>query len=419
MNQIVPRRKLPPAPAPVVETGVLPADFTRYFNNFIESTKKQWGHDRKKTLGGSEVFGCIRKAWYSRHDTPKDPDYKESWGATKRGDLIENYHVVPAMDHAAENEGFKIDYTGADQQTLFAEDGTPMSVTPDGLIHGVPANFLINYGIKDLQSDCCMFEIKSIDPRVDLSEEKSIHHGQTQIQMGLVRENTKFRPHYAVILYVNASFFDDMKVYIVEWNPEMYQSAKDRARYVYEVTDPSKLLREGVIDNSCDYCPYKGACLQTTKNAMPADKGKAKKGDVTNPKLVESLGDLMERAHKARAVKKKAEKEDGLVKEEIKARLREFNERRAKDANWSVSYGMQDGRATVDKDKIAEAFDRLSALIVEHGLIDELDAALKDAGVGEEGQNELRTLTMDNFMKRGDPFEVIRMTFTEPDGVDE
>lgn len=415
---MIPRRKLPPAPAPAPEvlTGVQPADFDRFFNNFIESTKKQWGHDRKKTLGGSEVFGCIRKAWYSRHDTPKDPDYVESWGATKRGDLIENYHVVPAMDHAAENEGFKIDYTGTDQQTLFAADGTPMSVTPDGLIHGIPRNFLVKYGIDDIKSDCVMFEIKSIDPRVDLSEEKAIHHGQTQIQMGLVRENTNFKPNYAVILYVNASFFDDMKVYVVEWDAEKYAAAKERSHYVYSCEDPSKLLREGVIDGSCNYCPFKQACLATTVGAMPADKGKPKKGDVPAEGLVDSLQDLMDRAHKARAAKKKVEKEDGLVKEEIKSRLREFNERRAKDGNWSVSYSMASGRETLDKSKVELAIDAINDMLIAKGATaTEIDEMLKGIGVGEEGQNEARTLTMDSFMKIGDPYEVLRLTFTEPE----
>lgn len=409
-------------------TGIEPADFEAIFNGYIDSTNKAWGHDRTKTLGGSEVFGCIRKAWYSRHGTPKDADYVESWGATRRGDLIENYHVVPAMQWGSAEKGFKIDYVGTDQQTLFC-DGVPMSVTPDGLIHGIPRDWLKNYGIPDIKSDCVMFEIKSIDPRVDLSEEKSIHHGQTQIQMGLVRENTQFRPHYAVILYVNASFFDDMSVFVVEWDPKKYDIAKKRAHIVYDTEKPDLLPREGNIDNSCNYCPFVGTCMSNMVSEFPPEekapepeigedgkkkRKKAKPG--TNPELAERLEDLMQRSHKARAALKKADKEDKLLKEEIKTVLREFRARRAKDGNWSVSYSLSPGRKTLDKDSLVLGFSTLKRIIDEAGLNDQVDEALRDLGIIEEGRNEPVVLDdIEMWMKSGDPFEVLRLTFTEPD----
>jgi len=411
------RRKMPVAlkpTAPLIE----PADFQLFFNGFIDSTKKQWGHDRTKTLGSSEVFGCIRKAWYARHGTPKDADYKESWGATRRGDLIENYHVVPAMGWAANNYGFKIDYTGTNQQTLFC-DGVPMSVTPDGLIHGIPRNWLENYGVKDIKSDCVMFEIKSIDPRVDLSEEKSIHHGQTQIQMGIVRENTKFEPHYAVILYVNASFFDDMHVFVVEFDPKKYEIAKKRSHIVYETKSPALLMREGVIDKSCDYCPFWSACVATTVAAMPAkptkEEEKLRKKAGQNPAMIERLNEVMERAHKARATKKKAEKEDALVKEELKAVLREFGERRAKDGEWSLSYSMSPGRETLDQGRLELAMVEIQRIAEEAGLGDKVDEVLRQIGVESVEDEVLRLDSMATWMKAGDPFEVLKMTFTEPD----
>lgn len=393
-----------------------PADFDLFFNSFIDSTKKQWAHDRTKTLGGSEVFGCIRKAWYSRHETPKDPDYKESWGATRRGDLIENYHVVPAMQHAAETGGFKIDYVGGDQQTLFC-DGVPMSVTPDGLIHGLPRNWLQRYGIPDIKSDCVMFEIKSIDPRVDLSEEKAIHHGQTQIQMGLVRENTKFRPHYAVILYVNASFFDDMNVFVVEWDEKKYEVAKLRARTAYEAPNAENLIREGQIDGSCTYCPFKGACLATTLKAFPKDEeGKGKKAKQSPQEHVDAVADLVALAHKARIAKKKAEKTDALIKEQIKGKLTELQTRRVKDGEWSLSYSMQSGRATIDKDKMSTVLRLTQDFIDKHNLGTEFDNALREAEIVPAEQNE--TARIDNpdiMMKVGDPYDVLRLVFTEPD----
>lgn len=417
MNTPVFRRKMPVA-APAAPK-MAPADFDAFFNGYIDSTKKHWGHDRTKTLGGSEVFGCIRKAWYSRHGVKKDSDYIESWGATRRGDLIENHHVVPAMDWASNNYGFKIDYTGTDQQTLFC-DGVPMSVTPDGLIHGIPKNWLEKYGIPDIKSDCVMFEIKSIDPRVDLSEEKSIHHGQTQIQMGLVRENTKFSPHYAVILYVNASFFDDMNVFIVEWSEAKYAIAKKRAHTVYETESPNLLLREGLIDDSCKYCPYQSSCIETMVAAMPKplddeeQKARKKKGWRADPKLVAALDELMQRGHEARAAVKKAKKEDELVKEQIKSVLREFGERGARDNGWSLSYSMADGRKTLDKERIELVMVQVQQLLEERGLGEDLHNLLHDVGIEAAEDEVLRLDNLETFMKSGDPYEVLRMTFTEP-----
>ena len=65
------------------------------------SEKKNAGkflnHDRTTTLGASEVGGCIRKAWYHKHHQAPDEDYKQTSGAADRGNLIEDYWIVPAI----------------------------------------------------------------------------------------------------------------------------------------------------------------------------------------------------------------------------------------------------------------------------------------------------------------------------------
>jgi CRISPR/Cas system-associated exonuclease Cas4 (RecB family) len=387
----------------VEEAKVKPLDFQAFFNSWIESTKKTWGHDRSKTLGGSEVFGCIRKAWYSRNGTPKDADYTESWGATKRGDIIENHFVVPAMDHAMEKFGFTIEYHGEDQRTLFA-DGVPLSVTPDGLISGLPRNALSKYGIDDLLSDCCMLEIKSIDPRVDLAEEKTIHHGQTQIQMGLVRENTEMKPMFAVILYINASFLDDIEVFIVKFDERKYATAKKRALTVFETTDPDALMREGRIDGSCQYCPFQDSCIATQIAGMPkvdpATVGKkSKKGEETDPSIAAELEPLIAEKRRLLKIKQKAEKEHELAAEQLKQRLRELGKNRAKGDGWSVSYSMAKGRVTMDMPALEEKIAEVNEFFALHG------------------RNEL--LALEDMQKEGTPYEVMRVTFKEPDQDDE
>lgn len=371
-----------------------PLDFKEMFNGWVADTQKAWGHDRKKTLGGSEAFGCLRKAWYKRNNTPYDPDYEESWGALRRGDIIENYLVVPAMEWAADNYNFELMMAGATQITLFdktcmvdvldekgevvGEEPGGLSVTPDGLIRGVARNALAKYGIPDLGTDCFMLEVKSIDPRVDLSEEKAIHHGQVQIQMGLMRSNTAFKPNYAVILYINASFLDDIDVYIVRFDQKKFDTAQDRARLIFKTTDPGKLYREGVIDGTCQYCPFQGTCLADMQDRMPA---KPNKGGDTNPALLAALNEeLILRKREASKKFKKAEQEKKLIDEEIKAILRDYNTSKAKDsgAGWSVSYSMAQGRKSLSKQ------------------------AMIDAGLDPE-----------QYMAQGNPYEILRVTFTD------
>lgn len=380
---MIPRRRVSAelSAKPRDPNAVAPLNFKKMFDEWVADTQKTWGHDRSKTLGGSEVFGCIRKAWYSRNKTPKDVDYEERWGALRRGDIIENHLVVPAMDHAAAKNGFKISYHGEDQNTLFA-DGYPLSVTPDGLLSGLPRDALSLYGVEDHGSDCCMLEIKSIDPRVDLAEEKAIHHGQTQIQMGLIRENTEFKPNYAVLLYINASFLDDMDVFVVKFDPEKYQIAKDRARLVYETNDPNLLMREGKIDGSCQYCPFQDACLNTTAHGMPVkDPEKKKKGKKTetDPALVDALLDLIDEKRAAGKAEEKAKKEHELIKERIRNTLREFGQNRAGFEDWTVSYSLAVGRKTLDQEAMAA---------------DGID--------------------LESYMREGRPYDVLQVRFKQP-----
>src|SRR5690606_31829838 len=131
------------------------------------------------------------------------------------------YHVVPAMEYLPAPA--KLTMGGSVQETIVLGRN---SATPDGLIVGLDKEPLSLYGIENIRSNCVVLEIKSIDPRVNLKEEKDIHHGQTQVQMGIIRETTKFRPNYAVIIYVDASFLDNIKVYVVEFDAKKWEVAK-------------------------------------------------------------------------------------------------------------------------------------------------------------------------------------------------
>src|SRR3974390_2511932 len=70
---------------------------------YLESKKKEWPHDRRQTIGGSEIGQCARKIFCLKFEddpdmaVPRDPDAHDSWGARERGTLIENHLLVPAM----------------------------------------------------------------------------------------------------------------------------------------------------------------------------------------------------------------------------------------------------------------------------------------------------------------------------------
>lgn len=328
-------------------------DFKEIFDSYNKSQEKVWEHDRTKTAGASEIFGCIRSSWFSKHAGGKnkyDPDEKEdSWGAMMRGDILEEHYVVPAMHHGLP-EGVKMLMAGADQQTLIHNLN---SATPDGLIVGVERDALAKYGVPDLKSNCFMFEIKSIDPRSNLPEEKAVHHGQCQQQMGIIREKTKWRPYFAVIIYVDASFLDKIKVFIVPYEASKWKAAQKRADMIFNTDDPKDLKPEGHFNDGCKFCKWKGACSIVQIGSIP----KAKAGEIAEEDQYE-LSALLDEAKEVEAAMKEAKADLEEIKQEIKDKLMAMDKRwfnfekdgQAYEASWSS----QKGRETFDK-KAAEA----------------------------------------------------------------
>jgi len=167
-----------------------PLDFKEMFDEYVENDNKTWQYDRNKSLGASEAFGCLRQACYKKHGFEVDEGTENSWGAMRRGDIIENAFIVPAL-LATIPEGSELLGAGEEQETLLKD---LLSATPDGLLIDVSRDCLTKYGIADIESDSIVTEFKSIDPRVNLTEPKTVHFGQVQVQMGLIRELTDYKP---------------------------------------------------------------------------------------------------------------------------------------------------------------------------------------------------------------------------------
>jgi len=203
---------------------------------------------------------------------------------------------------------------GDEQETLI--DGL-LSATPDGLLINLEKNALTKYGIADIESDCAILEFKSIDPRITLLEAKAIHAGQVQAQMGIIRKNFDYKPVYAVIVYVNASFLDDVSIFIVKFKPKIYSFAQKRAKQVFaKGAKAEDFLKEGKIADSCAYCPYKNVCWDTTlKTSFPDERKTNYEVAVLDAGL-----ELTERYKAAGG----QEKDAGVLKKEIGEEIRTF-----------------------------------------------------------------------------------------------
>jgi CRISPR/Cas system-associated exonuclease Cas4 (RecB family) len=352
-------------------------DFLDMFSGYVDSRGKTWKYDRNKTLGASEAFGCIRKAWFGKNGTERDVDYEDSWGATHRGDLIENHLVVPALQHGLSRQvpNAKLLGAGNDQTTILDKSGRS-SATPDGLIINLDRDALSKYGVDDIESDCIVLEIKSIDPRVNLQQEKSIHAGQVQQQLGIIRQRTKFRPVYAAILYVDASFHDSIKVFCVRYDQKRWDAAQSRAELLFRTKDPGHLRPEGKFDDSCKHCQFRRACAAATIGAIPE---KTSDRDTMKRPEDQALRGLIAERERLRKEADQATSNLEEKNEEVREHLKSMGRRSAQGDGWRVSWYGQDGRATIDK-------ARLSA----------------DTGIN-----------LDDYMNKGTPFDVLRVTVSE------
>lgn len=298
-------------------------------HDYAAGQVKTWAHDRSTTVGGSEIGQCARKIWFTKNDAPHDPGYVDNWGARERGNLIENYWWLPAMRAwVAMQGGVRLFYAGEEQQTLV--DGY-LSATTDGLL--VWSNGLA------INLDC-----KSTDPRIDIQKEKSEHSFQVQVQMGLIRSCTEYQPEQSILSYINASWLDDVREYVVPWLPRVYKAAQDRARQIMTARSALELPPEGKMagGDECRYCAWASHCAAVTVAGVPREE------QPLDDEAAEQLLALRDAERGLLANRQNAEREHAEIIEDIKRFLRENNTRRFKGDGWSVSYSVTTGRATLD-----------------------------------------------------------------------
>ena len=215
------------------------------FDNHARFVRRGFKSDRMKTVGASEIGLCSRKIWYVKHNAARDVEYVDGWGAARRGVTFEKQFFVPAM---RKHYGANLIDTGAQQKRHVDKY---LSATPDGILINQKRNLLAGLMVPDIgEGKCILLECKTIDPRINLSEPKGEHVFQAQVQLGLVRKLTKYKPKYCVLVYTNASFFDDNVEFVIEFNPEVFARAEQRAKAIILARDASELKPEGWIDGA-------------------------------------------------------------------------------------------------------------------------------------------------------------------------
>lgn len=346
----------------------MPLDFSKDFGAVVAADQREWSHDRSKTVGASEVFGCLRqtaakKRWPEEAREPEEFD-ETNWGHTERGNLIENFYAVPKMRgmFGAENCFFM----GDDQKTFHASEH--LTATPDGCAVNIPRDALALYGVADLGRDGTEIvpEIKTFSPSAaPKNGPKPRHEGQNHVQIGVIRQHTNYQPDYGVILYINPINLKDIRPFPVRYDHRIYEMAKERAAKVFDPNaKPKDFPAEGKFPgrNDCTYCEFQDWCNGVEMSKYP---GKA----VSLERMGEELKAEFETlARKVKAARKAADEAEGVKKTletELREKMFDHGTSRVGGEDWSISVNKIAGRKTLSKDKLKADGVNLDDYMVE------------------------------------------------------
>lgn len=307
--------------------------------------------DRTQTIGASEIGQCSRKVWYLKNEVDqrlgitRDPEHSDEWGARQRGIVFENFFWVPAMQRKF-GERFK--YGGVEQETFV--DGY-LSATPDGMLIDLTDEECVEIG--EFANEV-MVECKTIDPRTNLLEAKDENVYQTQVQMGLARLCTPYRPTCSIISYTDASWWNIVKEYVIPFNEEVFEGAKRRAVKIMTADSAADLKPEGWIagGRECKNCPFTRAC-GIERRAIPYTEENTKDMlDRIGPQFVAEVTDI---AWQVLAHERFRDNSEALMRdaqEELKERMRA---RGIRGIPGVVTWSPVKGRAGYDNKAIREA----------------------------------------------------------------
>ena len=316
-------------------------------DSYISSSEPVFASsDRASTVGASEIGQCIRKTYWLKNEgselgVERDADYQDNWGARKRGNVIEQKLWLPAMRKKFKR---RLLFAGKSQRTFAHKH---LSATPDGLVVQLTATE--RKAIAPDCGDCVTVECKSADPRTNLTEAKSENIYQTHVQMGILRARTPHKPTHSLLSYIDASFWDEVKEFVIPYDEKIYLAAQDRAQRIMRGTTLDKIPPEGWIagGNECRHCPFLRACGIERRNLPFQDEGVK-----LNKQFVAEITDM---ARVIQSAEHARDASDALMRtnqDKLKARLREKGVRKVPGV---VTWSSVKGRESWDNKGIREA----------------------------------------------------------------
>jgi len=294
----------------------------------VKATERIWPHDRTMTVGASEIGLCARRNWFLKHSTPPDPDYVQRWGALTRGNVMENWWQKALRRQVGAGH---LHYAGPYQRT-FVDDEAPLSATPDGLVNIPEKNW------------CFSVECKTVDPRTSLYEPKPEHVFQCNVQLGLIRQQTRYRPKYAILSYVDACFWDEITEFTIKFDRAAFEEARNRARAIMQANSPDDLRPEGYISGGaeCEYCQFKHSCTAMRAGRVPGKEERVEGSDL------ERLAAFAKERARTKAEIERLEADARGLDEDIKDILLKNGTRRAEGLGYRVVWSALKGRPAWD-----------------------------------------------------------------------
>ncbi|NBT57512.1 hypothetical protein EBT16_01895 [bacterium] len=284
---------------------------------------KTWsGHSRHLTVGASEVGQCARRTFYTKQGVEPDPDFDQDWGAAERGNAIEKWEVekiIKALQAKAPH--IKLGWATDEGQNTITRGG--QSATPDGIFYtdnGEKIKVCDPETGKIYAAEHVYFECKSIDPRSydHLTKSKEPHKLQAIQGMDLVRDDGQYFPTVAVIVYVNASFSTQQRMWVIPFDEEVAKNLRDRAEDLmfggYTLEEPpmaeGKLIKGG---QQCEWCPFQKTCQEKELGRVPTEK---ERKDLS-PEFIERARILGQQRLEAKEREEQAKEDKKRVEEEI------------------------------------------------------------------------------------------------------
>jgi hypothetical protein len=311
----------------------------------LQDNQRVFAGGRIDTIGSSEIFACLRKAWYARNNPEAVDQSTRNLGILERGNVIENAFFVPAMRGIF--GAYNCHYMGDTQRTFRLGR---LSATPDGLITGQPDDLFADDGLPSLgyansalKHASFVIENKSFDMRSVISEEREYHRCQAIVQMGMIRRQTVHHPEYAVITYINASDYLDVRPFFVKYDDDVFVAAQERAETAYRAKEAYDLPAEGVAQGDCEYCDFVRLCRGTDADHFPTSKTRP------DDNVLGALRSLASEYLEHRGVEQAAEKRKKRKAEDIKRLLSEAGTRGVSEPDLRISYTLMDGKESLDR----------------------------------------------------------------------